>query len=133
MNSEQSPYFSFSGLAFRTPGDEMETEMNLQIAMQHLRAYVVEGAGRDEAAAALAYLQSQSPKLNPFCKEMRFAFQLDDFDDSEHKKRLMIRAYNGIVDRLNGQPVIRKSGEAPARRDSENAPVLGRVKDAARR
>lgn len=104
--SKQAPYFSFHGLPFQTPGDDIEQAMNMQIAMERLRAFVCDQGGNEEdAAAALAFLQNRTPKLSEFCKQMRLAFLLDDFEDADRKKRLIIRAYNGIVDRLNGTPV----------------------------
>jgi hypothetical protein len=102
--SKQNPYFSFEGMAFRTTGDDVETDMNIHKAMEILRNFVTEGSGQSEAMQALGYLEDQNPKLERYCDEMRIAFLLDDFDDAEAKKRLAIKAYNGIADRLSGRP-----------------------------
>lgn len=102
--SKQNPYFSFEGMAFRTTGDDVETDMNTHKAMEILRKFVTKGSGQPEAMQALGYLEDQNPKLERYCDEMRIAFLLDDFDDADAKKRLAIEAYNGIADRLSGRP-----------------------------
>ena len=53
---------------------------------------------------ALGYLEDQNPKLEPYCDEMRIAFPLDDFDDADIRKLMVIKAYNGIADRISGRP-----------------------------
>ena len=102
--SKQNPYFSFEGMAFKTPGDDDETAANTGKAMDILRRFVADGGSQSEAMQALAYLEDQNPKLERYCDEMRIAFLLDDFDDADIKKRMAIKAYNGIADRLSGRP-----------------------------
>ncbi len=102
--SKQNPYFSFDGMAFKTSGDDEETAANMQKAMAILRSFVTDGGSQAEAMQALGYLEDQNPKLERYCDEMRIAFLLDDFDDADIKKRMAIKAYNGIADRLSGRP-----------------------------
>jgi hypothetical protein len=102
--SNNNPYFRFAGMAFQTPGDDVETTANTCKAMNILQAFVTNGGSQAEAMQALGYLEDQNPKLETYCDAMRIAFLLDDFDDADAKRRMAIRAYNGIADRLSGRP-----------------------------
>lgn len=103
--SKSTPYFSFNGLAFQTPGDEVERHMNLKIAMARLERYVLGKGQQDEAMTALAFIEDLRPSLESLCDDIRIAFLLDDFEDYDLKQRFIRRAYNRIVDRLNGVPL----------------------------
>lgn len=76
--------------------------MNIMAAMDKLKAYASSGGSEQDAMFALAYLEDQFPRLEPLCDDMRVAFLLDDFNDYDMKKRIIIKAYNRIVDRVNG-------------------------------
>lgn len=103
--SKKNPYFSFDGQAFQTPGSALETAMNIKIAMEKLHYLASTGGGHDDAMTTLAYLEDQNPKLERLCDDMRIAFLLDPFDDEEQRRRIIVRAYNGIVDRMNARPI----------------------------
>ena len=103
--SKTSPYFSMNGLAFQTSGDTLECELNFKATMQKLEAYVLSRGSQDEAMTALAFLEDMYPSIEQFCDDIRITFILDDYSDSELKARVSRRAYNRIVDRLNGQPL----------------------------
>lgn len=103
--SKTSPYFSMNGLAFQTSGDALESELNVEAAMQKLETYVLAKGNQDEAMTALAFLEDMHPSLEAFCDDIRITFILDDCVDSELKARVSRRAYNRIVDRLNGRPI----------------------------
>ncbi len=102
-----TPFFSFSGLAFKTPGDEAEESMNIQIAMEKLRQFAMNRSDQEAAATALAFLERKFPQLKPLADQMRFALSWDDFDPSDQKRKLAVRAYNDLADRLNGNGVHR--------------------------
>ncbi len=93
------------GLAFQTTGDSTEQEVNVQAAMKKLQAYVLGKGCQDEAMTALACLEDSQPSVEGFCDDIRAAFFLDDYLDGELKSRIQRRAYNRIVDRLNGRPL----------------------------
>ena len=94
----KNPYFSFDGMYFKTPGDELETRMNVEIACQKIRKFVL-GGDQSDAEDALTFLLGEYPKLRPEAKDMREVFLMDDFDDN--KLRLGKRVYNRIIDRLS--------------------------------
>lgn len=104
MNSS-NPYFSLSGLAFQTPGDDTESGVNTRLAMNRIHAFVMTGGSQRDAMEALAYLEDKYPKLEACCDHMRIAFLLDDFESGEEKQRIARKAYNCLVDRLNGTPL----------------------------
>ncbi|GJH22776.1 hypothetical protein CBA19CS22_39560 [Caballeronia novacaledonica] len=101
----KSPYFSLKNLAFQTPGAPIEHQLNLTAAMDELRKYALHGGQWDAAMLALEYLEDTRPELQRFCDEMRVSFLCDDADGDNTKIRLARRAYNRMVDRLNGQPL----------------------------
>lgn len=105
MRKTNTPYFSFSNLAFQTPGDPLEGQINLNAAMRKLEAFVLGKGNQDEAMVALAFLEDFNPRLEEFCDDIRITFILDDCTDFELKQRHIRRAYNRIVDRLNGRPL----------------------------
>lgn len=86
MSKTQTPYFSFSGMAFQTPGDLIESQINLKIAMRELEAFVLGKNGQDEAMVALAFLEDTYPHLEEFCDDIRITFVLDDSGDFEIKQ-----------------------------------------------
>ena len=94
----KNPYFSFDGMYFKTPGDELETQMNILIATEILQKFVLGGDQKD-AMEALGYLEDQFPKLERLCDEMRIMFLMDDFDDT--KNRYARNVYNRIIDKIN--------------------------------
>jgi hypothetical protein len=100
-----SPYFSLAGMAFQTPGSEAEGRINVCRAMSIIKAYVTGRESQEDVPLALEFLASQSPKLEPFIKDIQATFLLDDFLDAEIKRAIGIRAYNGIADRLSGRAV----------------------------
>jgi len=104
----KNPYFSLDGLSFQTPGSGIEQSINLQSAMARICAFATKGEAPQDAMEALAWLEDKYTKLQPCCDHMRIAFLLDDFDDCEQKRRIAIRAYNCLVDRLNNM-ALRKS------------------------
>jgi hypothetical protein len=98
----KNPYFSLEGLYFQTAGDSNELFINVQKAMDVLRHYALYGGQWDEAMTALAFLEEVRPELQTMCDEMRVTFLIDDNDHGNPKIRLARKAYNRMVDRLNG-------------------------------
>ena len=92
-----------NGLAFQTSGDRLEGELNVKAAMKKLETYVLGKGNQDETMTALGYLEDIFPSLEEFCDDIRLTFILDDCVDAELKARVSRRAYNRIVDRLNGR------------------------------
>lgn len=105
MSKTQTPYFSFSGLAFQTPGEPIEYGIDLRSAMKALRLFVLGNGNQDEVMAALAHIEDRRPDLEEFCDDIRITFILDDCADYELKQRQLHRAYNRIVNRLNNSPI----------------------------
>ncbi len=54
---------------------------------------------------ALAFLEDNAPKVEKFCDEIRTTFFLDDFEDSDLKRAICVRAFTGIKSRLSCKPV----------------------------
>lgn len=99
------PYFSLDGMPFQTPGSPVERDINLQAAMERVYNYAFKGGEAEQAQFALAFLEDQVPSLERFCDDMRATFFLDDFMDNDLKKKICIRAYNNMADRLSGRPL----------------------------
>lgn len=103
------PFFSTEGMAFQTNGSDMEAQANIKMAMEKVYDYAFKGGDPAEAQFALAYLEDNVEKISRFCDDLRTTFFLDDFQDSELKRKICVRAYNNIVDRLNGKPIKQRA------------------------
>jgi len=99
------PYFSMEGMAFKENGSDIEAEINIQCAMKIIHDYCFKGGSGQDAQEAMAFLEDNAAKVERFCDEIRVTFFLDDFQDSERKRAICTRAYNGLADRLNCKPV----------------------------
>jgi len=67
--------------------------------------YCFKGGSGQDAMEALAFLEDNAPKVEKFCDEIRTTFFLDDFEDSDLKRAICVRAFTGIKSRLSCKPV----------------------------
>ena len=104
-DSMSKPYFSMEGMAFQPNGTDIELQVNISAAMECIHAYCFKGGSGQEAQFALGFIEDHCPKVEKFCDEIRVTFFLDDFIDHERKRSICTRAYNALINRLNGKPV----------------------------
>lgn len=104
----RTPYFSLEGAAFQTAGDDNVVVMNTRAAMKAVEDYILRGASNQDTDTALRYLHDTHVGLRLACMEIWKTFFLDDFLDSELKRRICTRAYNVMVDRLNAGQAKRR-------------------------
>lgn len=101
----KDPFMTLEGLAFQSHDTDIQRDINIKKAMQHIRAYCLDGKDRDLAMIGLALIEDRFAKVERFCDDIRSTFALDDFMDEDQKKAICARAYNNLVSRLTGRPV----------------------------
>lgn len=92
-------------LAFQPKGTSEEARHKVEKAMEVVRLYCAgEGYERD-VQQALAHIEDHCFKTESICDEIRTSFLIDGAIQGELKKRVCVRAYNKLANRLNGRPI----------------------------
>lgn len=93
-------YFSLEGLAFQTRGTLEETQINLKIALNIVKSFIVMGGSASDVRDALSFIEKECVKTKPIIKELSLYMFSDDLLDSELNTILCKRLYNALVRRV---------------------------------
>ena len=88
-------------MAFKTPGDDCEQKINESQAVEILRRWINGKEALADAKFALQFLQDRVSKIRPFCEDIKKCFALEGAEHEDFKRAVCVKAFNGIVKRIN--------------------------------
>lgn len=105
MKNNKNDYFSLDGLAFQINGSDIARNISIETAIGVVADYCAGRERADAAERALCFLADHMPKIEPFCRQIRQTYHLDDFEDAEMKAAVCDAAFNSIVCRWRNRPL----------------------------